>query len=188
MDALEALTTRKSTAQLIDPAPDGPELEKIFSAAIRVPDHACLRPWKFIVFKDEARAELGQIFCGALKINDPDASEAAFEKELKKPYRAPLVIAVIAKVQPHPKVPAIEQILSAGAAAQNIMISAHALGFAGIWRTGAPCYDGFVRERLGATGEDQIVGFLYLGTAKSTPPMPDVSPNDHVMEWKAVKG
>ncbi|MBL4740408.1 MAG: nitroreductase family protein [Sneathiella sp.] len=187
MDALEALTTRKSTAQLIDPAPEGQDLEKIFSAAIRVPDHGCLRPWQFVIFKDEARAELGQIFCGALELNDPNASEAAFEKELKKPYRAPLVIVVIAKVQDHPKVPIVEQVLSAGAAAQNIMISAHALGFAGIWRTGAPCYDDFVRERLGATGEDQIVGFLYLGTAKSFPPMPDVSIADYVMEWKAAK-
>lgn len=187
MDALEALTTRKSTAQLSEPGPKSQDLDKMFEAAVRAPDHACLRPWRFIVFQGEMRAELGQIFCDALETNNPGASEAAFEKEKQKPFRAPLVIAVIAKVRDHPKVPHMEQILSAGAAAQNIMISAHALGFGGIWRTGAPCYDDFVRGRLGATGQDQIVGFLYLGTAKSRPPMPEVPMADHVMEWQAVR-
>lgn len=187
MDALDALITRKSTAQLEEPAPEGADLEALFQAALRAPDHGCLRPWRFIVFRDDMRAELGEIFCEALEAKNPEAGEAVLEKERKKPYRAPLVVAVLAKVQQHPKVPAIEQVISAGAAAQNIMIAAHALGYAGIWRSGPPCFDDHVRARLGAVGEDQIVGFLYLGTARSHPPMPEVPFSEYVMEWKTVK-
>lgn len=188
MDALEALTNRKSAAMLVEPAPDDAQLAQIFTAAVRAPDHGCIRPWKFIVFKQDMLEELGAILGEALQKSDPNLSVAAYEKEVSKPMRAPLVIAVIAKVSDHPKVPSIEQVISAGAAAQNIMIAVHALGYAGIWRTGAPSYDDYVRTRLGAVGEDQIVGFLYIGTAKSVPPMPDVPLSDHVMEWKTVSG
>ncbi len=186
MDAIEALLTRKSTAKLDLPAPSKAELDTLLQAAMRAPDHGCLRPWKFVVFKDRMREELGEILCEALTKNDPDASEAACEKEKKKPLRAPMVIAVIAKVSEHPKVPAMEQIISAGAAAQNIMVAVHAMGFAGIWRTGSPCHDPHVRARLGAVGGDEIVGFLYIGTAISAPPIPEFEKSDYIMEWKAA--
>ena len=105
------------------------------------------------------------------------------EKAKSKALRAPLIIAVIAKVTDHLKVPAIEQILSAGAAAQNILIAAHAMGLAGVWRTGAPCFDPYVREKLGATGADEIVAFLYLGTANGAPPIPELDISAHVTTW-----
>jgi nitroreductase len=186
MDAIEALLTRKSAAMLTEPAPLGTELDILMQAAVRAPDHACLRPWRFILFKGDMRSELGKIFAEARKIKEPDAEPVALEKELKKPLRAPLVIAVIAKVTDHPKVPAWEQLLSAGAAAQNIMIAAHAQGFAGIWRTGDVCRDETVRSRLGAIGKDEIIGFLYLGTAKSSPPIPEFDRSEFVMEWKTA--
>ncbi len=186
MDAMEALLSRKSTALLHEPAPGDEDLQKMFRVALRAPDHGCIRPWRFIYFQGDMRAELGEIFSEALVKENPDASDAVLEKEKSKPFRAPLVIAVIAKVQEQSKIPVIEQVISAGAAAQNIMIAAHALGYAGIWRSGTPCFNDHVRARLGAYGEDQIVGFLYLGTAKSHPPMPEVPVADHVMEWQAA--
>ncbi|MCG8491491.1 MAG: nitroreductase [Sneathiellales bacterium] len=186
MEALEALKTRKSAALLSEPAPDKSELSDMFAAALRAPDHGCLRPWRFICFQGEQRNSLGEILKEALLVKDADASDAAIEKELNKPLRAPLVIAVIAKVTIETKIPVIEQVISAGAAAQNIMIAAHALGYAGIWRSGAPCFDDHVRARLGAVGEDQIVGFLYIGTAKKVPPLPELNIQDYVFEWHSV--
>ncbi len=186
MDAIEALLTRKSTALLEGPAPEGDDLQTILKAALRAPDHACLRPWRIILFQDDARNELGEIYAEALKKKYPEVQEAAIEKELKKPLRAPLVIAVIAKIQDHPKIPQSEQLLSAGAAAQNIMLAAHALGFGGIWRSGDVCFDETVKTRLGATGLDEIIGFLYLGTPKSHPPIPEFEMSDHIQEWKSV--
>lgn len=165
MEAIDALLSRKSSAMLEKPAPSQEEIQILIQAAIRAPDHCRLHPWKFLIIDNGAREALGDLMVGALRVRNPKASDSMIEKTQGKPLLAPLIIAVIVKVEEHPKVPNIEQILSAGAAAQNIVIAARALGYAGIWRSGAPCFDDHVRASLGATGEDQIVGFLYLGTA-----------------------
>jgi nitroreductase len=84
----------------------------------------------------------------------------------------------------HSKVPEVEQLLSAGAAAQNIMVAAHAMGYAGIWRTGKPCFDNHVKTALGASKNDQIVGFLYLGTAIRTPAVREEPIANFAEIWK----
>jgi nitroreductase len=184
MDAIEALVTRKSSAMLTTPAPGKDDLKLIMQAAVRAPDHCRLRPWRFIVFEGAARERLGHIFEEALKARDPDATEAMLQKERGKPMRAPMIIAVIARIEEHPKVPEVEQILSAGAAAQNIMVAAHALGYAGIWRTGKTCFDPQVNAALGASDADQIVGFRYLGTTERTPVLLEEPIDPYVEIWE----
>ena len=184
MDAIEALVTRKSSAMLTSPAPSKEELETLMQAAVRAPDHCHLRPWRFLVVEGDAREALGKVFMDALKRSDPEATDAALLKARGNPMRAPMVIVVIAKIAEHPKVPAIEQVLSAGAAAQNILVAAHALGYGGIWRSGKPCFDPYVKAALGAREEDQIVGFLYLGTAARIPALPKEPISDFMEIWK----
>ncbi|PHQ68991.1 MAG: NAD(P)H nitroreductase [Sneathiella sp.] len=183
MEAIEAILSRKSVAMLAAPAPSKEEIATLIQAAMRAPDHCNLRPWRFLVIENEAREDLGEIFGEALKKRDPDANEAMLSKARSKSLRAPLIITVIAKVEDHPKVPHIEQVLSAGAAAQNIMIAAHAMGYAGIWRSGKPCFDAHVRAALGAQEKDQIVGFLYLGTALKTPILRSEPISDYMENW-----
>jgi nitroreductase len=48
MDTIETLLTRKSSPRLSEPSPSKDELEIIFQTALRAPDHASLKPWKFI--------------------------------------------------------------------------------------------------------------------------------------------
>ncbi|MCF8469128.1 MAG: nitroreductase [Sneathiella sp.] len=182
MNAIEALLTRKSSAMLSEPAPSKKELEILLQAAVRAPDHCHLRPWRFLVVENKAREAVGKGFKEALELRDPETTEAALLKAWGNPMRAPMVIVVIAKIEEHPKVPAIEQVLSAGAAAQNILIAAHALGYGGIWRSGKPCFDPHVKAALGARDKDQIVGFLYLGTAARTP----VLPKDPISEYMEI--
>ena len=137
MDALQALTTRASPSQLAEPAPDDIAVEAMLRAAANAPDHARLCTSRFIVVSGEARFALGEVLATALRKRDPNAPEAMVDKERSKPLRAPLIIIVAAHLRDHRNVPAIEQIISAGAAAQNILLAAHALGFGGFWRTGA---------------------------------------------------
>lgn len=183
MDAITALTTRKSVSLLEMPAPNEDELNLILKAALRAPDHAKLRPWKFVVVTGKGLDRLGLVFADAALQRDPDISEQDLEKAKTRPHRAPLVIAVMAKIVEHPKVPQIEQILSAGAATQNIMLAAHALGYAGIWRSGAACFDPNVRTALGGGADDQIVGFLYLGTARATAPVKALEIEEYTEFW-----
>ncbi|MEP6656297.1 MAG: nitroreductase family protein [Betaproteobacteria bacterium] len=184
MDALEALTTRTSPLGLTEPAPDEAALASILRAAARAPDHGKMRPWYFIIVAGPARAAFGKVLAAALHRREPDALEATLDKERDKPLRAPLIIVVAARLREHRNVPAIEQIIAAGAAAQNILVAAHALGYGGFWRTGAAAYDDTVKTALGLDAQDAIVGFLYLGTpsaAAAAVPPPDVA--TRVMRW-----
>jgi nitroreductase len=184
VEALEALTTRASPAALTDPAPDEEALDRMLRAAMRAPDHGRLRPWRFIIVAGEARMALGNMLADALRRRHPNAVDAALAKERTKPLRAPLIVVVAATPREHRSVPAIEQVISAGAAAQNILVAAHALGYGGFWRTGAPAYDVSVKRALGLRADDAIVGFLYLGTPDATAsPSPVVDIDAHVARW-----
>jgi nitroreductase len=167
MDAIEALLTRRSPGRLTDPAPDDAALKTMLDAAMRAPDHGRLRPWRFIVLRGDARARLGALMAEAMRRREPGIPASALEKERGKPLRAPLIVVIAASLIEGHKIPAVEQLLAAGAAAQNLQLAAHALGFGTVWRTGAPAYDAYVKQELGLEPADAIIGFMYLGTPSS---------------------
>ncbi len=184
MEALDALTQRVSGSELVEPAPDELELHSMLSAALRAPDHGRLRPWRIAVLRGDARKRLGSLLAQAYRRRHPDATPAQIEKETNRPLRAPLVLVVGAKVNHACNIPPIEQILSAGAAAENIMVAAFALGYGCAWKTGEAAYDPEIKAAFGLEPTDTIVGFLHLGT-NSKPPSP-AAPVDlahHIAEW-----
>lgn len=164
MDALDALHQRVSTAKLTEPAPTPSQREAIFRAATRAADHALMRPWRFLVVEGAGLDQLGELFCQAARHDDPDLSEKDQDSLRRKPHRAPLILVAIARCRENPKVPVLEQQLSAGAAVQNMLNAAYAQGIGAFWRTGKMAYHPVVDEGLGLTEGEQIIGFLYLGT------------------------
>ncbi len=169
MDVFEAITTRASAKALSEPAPSDSQIAALLDAGACAPDHGRLRPWRFLVVRGKAREELGELFATSTKARQADATEDALERERRKPLRAPLILIVAAVVTAESKIPEIEQLLSAGAAAQNILLAAHGLGFGAIWRTGELAYDPEVVKGLGLSEEARIVGFLYIGSSVSPP-------------------
>jgi nitroreductase len=124
------------------------------------------------------------VLAAAVQRRNPNGPPEAVEKARKNPLRAPLLIVVSARLHDHPKVPHVEQLLSAGAAAHAILLALHARGFAGIWRTGDAAYDDGVKAALGLATSDAIVGFLYCGTANApTPAIKRASPESVTSEW-----
>ena len=182
MDAIELLTTRSSQPRLTDPAPSGEELEIIKKAAIRAPDHAGLKPWKFIVCEGAGRRKLGELMeqaAIASGMSDRDVDRAP-----QLPMRAPMVIVAIAKHKEHPKVPQIEQVASTACAIHSMQMAAVAQGYQGIWRTGIYSQDENLREMFYLDDEDEIVGFLYLGTAAcETLDRSSLDPEDFFEYW-----
>ncbi|KUI99888.1 NAD(P)H nitroreductase [Vibrio sp. MEBiC08052] len=162
MDALELLLNRRSVAKLGAPAPEGKVLENIIRAGLRAPDHGGLMPWRFVIAQEHGLKKLSDILVQAVIADNGD--EAQLEKVKNAPFRAPMVITVIAKVTPHEKVPALEQHLSAGCAVQAMHMAAQAQGFQGVWRSGKWMFHPLVHQAFGLEGDDEIVGFLYLGT------------------------
>ena len=186
MDALEALHTRVSVGRLGGEPPSGEVLEQICRAALRAPDHAMLRPWRFLRIAGEGRERLGDLFVKATRHDEPEASQAALNKAAGKPLRAPMIIVAIARKQPHDKVPEVEQVISAGAAVQNMLIACHALGVGAMWRTGGMAYHAIVEQGLGLDVGESIVGFLYAGEIEGRiKPVPELEVGDYFAEWPA---
>jgi nitroreductase len=184
VEALDALCTRASPPGLTEPAPDAAALDRMLRAGARAPDHGRLRPWQFILVEGAARNRLGDVLADALVRREPGIPQAAIDKERAKPMRAPLLIVVAARLREHRGVPGVEQVVAAGAAAQNILLAAHALGFGAFWRTGAAAYDDSVKKALGLRPSDAIVGFLYVGTPTAPAAPPGASDvGSHVMRW-----
>ena len=170
-DALQLLKSRRSVkpVELVAPGPDKNELDTLLTVASRVPDHGKLTPWRFIVFEGDARRKAGEAIAAAFKQNYPDATadQVGFERE--RLARAPLVIAVVSRAAPHVKIPEWEQVLSAGAAAMNLVTAAHALGFAATWITEWYAYDRRVLDALGLAPNEKIAGFVHVGRPKQPP-------------------
>tara|TARA_R110000772_G_scaffold170081_3_gene281984 strand:+ start:802 stop:1347 length:546 start_codon:yes stop_codon:yes gene_type:complete len=180
MDALEALLTRTAAPRLTDPVPSKEQLELIYKAALRAPDHGMLRSWRYLVVEGDARHKLGELFVEAMQ----PPNEVLVQKLLNAPLRAPMIIIAVATIVEHPKIPAVEQIGSVAAAIQNMSVAIHALGFASIWRTGPPAFNSAVKLALGLKTTDEIVGLLYLGTAKvEDRPVPELNIDDYFQQW-----
>jgi nitroreductase len=165
MNLLEAINTRASAIRLDKPAPSREQMNKILEAAAHAPDHGKLAPWRFIVLENDSRNILGKAMVDSMKAKMPTASDQDLVRERAKVDRAPVIVTVAAKtVDKGDSIPQIEQVLAAGAAAQNIFLAAHALGFGAMWKTGTPAYDTTVKTALGLAPEDHIIGFLYIGS------------------------
>jgi nitroreductase len=170
-EALELLKTRRSVkpAELLAPGPSPAEIETLLAIASRVPDHGKLAPWRFIVFAGEHRLEAGEKIAAAFAADHPQASADDIAFERRRLARAPLVIAVLSRAAPHVKIPEWEQVLSAGAAAMNLVNAVYALGYASSWITEWYAYDRRVLDALGVSPTERVAGFIHIGTAARPP-------------------
>jgi len=170
-NTLELLLARRSVVanKLGEPGPDSGQLQQILTIAARVPDHKKLNPWRFIIFQGEARKDFGEVLAKAFEASDDDPSPARRETEANRFMRAPIVVAVICHLIEGSVVPEWEQILSTGAACQNLLIAANASGFSAQWITEWYAYDETVCSALGLEGSERVAGFIYIGTGQEQP-------------------
>ena len=185
--ALALLATRRSgkPKEMVAPGPDAAELDTILAAAMRVPDHGKLAPWRFVIVPAERRDALAALLEDAYRAESPRAGEAEVRGAGDFARQAPVLVVALASPDPAHKVPVWEQQLSVGAACMNLLLAVHALGYVGGWLTGWAAYAEAVRDAFGAAPE-RIAGFLFLGTAGKAPeerPRPD--PARIVSTWNA---
>ena len=162
------LSRRSVIANLIkDPGPTQEDLQKIVQAAMRVPDHGRLEPWRMLVLRDRAREELGHVLKDAFVEENPKATEVQVNYEQNRLTRAPVVVAVVSKVLKDHKIPEWEQILSSGAACQTMLIAAQSMGYAAQWLTEWYAYHPAVSKALNLEENERIAGFVYIGSGKA---------------------
>ncbi len=162
MDALNNILNKVSARELAIPYPSKEEMETVYKAALRAPDHAWLRPSSFIEVKDDGLKKLSNIF--KKYAQDNNFSEDIIKRYKQAPFRAPMILILVNTYKEHPKVPAIEQKLSTAASAQNIMLALNAMNYSSIWRTGKLAFNRDVQKELNLQNNQEILGYLYVGT------------------------
>jgi len=180
----ETLLSRQSHWPLAEPGPGDTELSLIFDAAMRAPDHGALRPWRFALIRDDARADFGEVLVDVAARREPATPRADHEQRRQLAYTAPLVIVIGAAPVPSSHIPESEQLLAVGAAVMNMLNAIHALGYGGFWATGADAYDPNLQAALDFEPAERVLGFLFIGTPKSrehSAVRPPHSP--YVREW-----
>jgi nitroreductase len=185
-DSLTHLNRYSTPAKaLTDPAPDKAQLKQILKIAMTAPDHGRLHPYRFISIRGEGRNRLSDLFGRAVQLRNPQVEAEYLKKQKDKPLRSPLIVVVIANLIESPKIPEIEQMLSAGAAAHNILLASKALGFGSVWLTGDNAYDDLVRGELEVAVNEKIIGFIYLGTPQfDIPPRPVPRIDNYLTSWE----
>jgi nitroreductase len=152
-----------------EPGPDAATLDAILEIAARVPDHRKMVPFRFLVIEGEARARAGEILAVRYAAANADAGAEKIEIERRRFLRAPVVVAVIARIDHQHKTPAWEQELTNGGVALNMLLAASAYGFAGCWLTEWYSYDEGVAAGLGLGPSERLSGFVYIGSAREHP-------------------
>jgi nitroreductase len=186
--ALSLLKTRKSASvkAMAEPGPTPEQLKTILEIAVRVPDHGKLTPWRLVLFEGDARRKFGEVMKARWHDLHPDHGDDSLAFQGGLFLRAPTVLVIVSKAAPHVKIPEWEQLLSAGALTQNILLAAAALDVGAQWNTDWIAYDREIMKAMGLSEYEKIVGIVYLGTpaaALEDRPRPD--PENLITRWQA---
>lgn len=161
--ALAPILTRQSITKVTDDAPTADEMEALLRAAVTVPDHGALRPWRLVVVSGDSRSAFGDALASAGSEHNPELPAAVADRLRGKAFVAPTLVAVVARVDTTSSVPAWEQVASASCAGYAIMLAAHQLGIGAVWKS-SPFHDGSaLREVLDMAATDQFLGWVNLG-------------------------
>jgi nitroreductase len=177
MDTITAIHTRQSVGEVqTNPIPRE-VIEKLLFAGSQAPNHYKVRPWRFFVLTGAGLSRMGDVFAKSLAMKADNISPEALDKERAKPLRAPVIIVVAVDKPVEPKISEVENICATAAACQNILLAAHEMGLAAMWRTGPAAVDPLIKEFLGLEKDQHLIAFLYIGY----PTKPPVSPQrpDH---------
>lgn len=185
---LPLLRARRSVPALLlrAPGPTDAEIDAALEVAMRAPDHGGLRPWRFVLIRGAARERLAELFVRRMRARDPPSPPHKIDKAATQTRNAPLVIALGARVVREHKVPEIEQLLAVGAAAMNLLDAFHLQGYGAILLTGPNAYDREIAAALGFRPEEQLLGFVYVGSRPEALQLPAPAPVDRascVREW-----
>ncbi|MGE0006684.1 MAG: nitroreductase [Parvibaculaceae bacterium] len=185
--ALNLLRTRKSASvkAMGEPGPTPEQLKAILEIAVRVPDHGKLTPWRLVLFEGEAREKFGEIIKARWQRLHPDHGADSLSFQAGLFLRAPTVLVVVSRAAPHVKIPEWEQLLSAGALTQNLLLAAAALGIGAQWNTDWIAYDAEIMKAMGLGAAEKIAGIVYLGTPQAAledRPRPD--PESLITRWR----
>ena len=161
------ITSRQniSPKRLVEPGPNADQVAQIFRAVAAAPDHGLLTPWRFILVPADKRVVLAEVFALALIDRDPGATLEQIEAARDKAYRAPFLLLAVARLGTcEPNIPVLERMVSVGAAIQNLLLSAHSLGFGGGLTSGQAMQSKRMSDLFQLDIGEEAVCFVNVGT------------------------
>lgn len=186
-DILDIMHKRRSIGKLVLPMPSQDELDAVLYAAMVAPDHKQLKPWQFWVLSGDALVRFGQVLLRAAQDEAAAKGEilddATVKKTLNMPLRAPMIILIATNYKVHEKVPEFEQLLSAGAAAQNMLLALESLGYHSVWRSGPLCNSDAVKSYFNISADNTICGLIYTGSSDIQMPERDTVALDEFVTY-----
>ncbi len=154
-----------SPKRLCAPGPTGEQLQSLLMLAAAAPDHGLLTPWRFVIVPAGQRHRLGEAFARALIERDPGATVEQLDAAREKAQRSPLLLFCIARLDPDENnAAALERTVSLGAAIQNMLLGAHALGFGAGLTSGQAMDSTPIRQLLHLAADETAVCCLNIGT------------------------
>ena len=167
-ETLDLLANRRSTPILLlgEPGPSREQIEELVRLAGRVPDHGKLNPVRFIAIYGDARARAGAAIADMLAKKAPETPAQILDHERNNFLRSAATVLVVYTGKENPRIPEWEQRVSAGMAGYQLLLAAHAMGFAGVWLSARVALDPDVRPLFGLEEHERIMGMIHLGTAK----------------------
>lgn len=176
-DAVELLAAVIHSRQTVlpkrlgDPAPDAAQLATILGSAAAAPDHGQLTPWRFVIVPEGARKRLADVFAAALIERDSQATPEQVEQAREKAHRAPLLLLAIGRLEGgDADIDASERLISAGCAIQNVLLTAHAMGFGAALTSGKALKSQVLRALFGLDPGEQALCFVNIGTPHKRKP------------------
>lgn len=161
-----------SPRRLVEPGPSADQLDALLSLAAAAPDHGLLTPWRFVIVPAARRHRLAEAFALALVDRDPGATPEQLEAAREKAHRAPLLLLAVACLGPRePDIPPLERMVSMGAAVQNLLLGAHAMGFGAGLTSGRAMASPRVRSLLALASGEEAVCCISVGTATRARPI-----------------
>ncbi|WP_235629985.1 nitroreductase [Mycolicibacterium novocastrense] len=155
---LESMATRRSISKVGPDTPGDEELAELLAAVTSVADHKALRPWRLILLRGDDRMKLAEALDAAAgEVREPGDYNT-------KPFRAELLIALVASPTEHPKVPTWEQHAVAAGVGHLLELALWAAGWGVMWRTGLLANSREVRAAHGLTEQEHLMGWLYVGS------------------------
>jgi len=152
--------------RLAAPGPDSAEQAQILGAAAAAPDHGQLTPWRLVLLPEGARCRLAEVFATALLERDPQATAEQAQQAREKAYRAPLLVLVIGRLHDdNLEIDTGERLISAGCAIQNMLLTAHALGFGAALTSGKALKSAALRKLFALAPGEEALCFVSVGTA-----------------------
>lgn len=186
MDLLNAIEERRSIRIFTKDTVPTELIQKLLEAAVMSPSGENRQPWRFVVLENDKKNEFVEILTDVLKkMNENGKKTSTFKRTIGCIRRSNAIILVFNANSDHREsfkstedFDWIVDIQSIGAAIQNMVLMAHALGLGALW-----VCDIFYAEKeiySWLNREGGLVGGVCLGYA-------DESPNARPrMQWQEV--